>query len=84
MARISPEEKRKEAGDWFKGLIGIVLVLGVLLVGYLIYQGVKDNLALRETQQKAQQEDAGTKPSAQEPVSWFIAKMYQSNKNYKE
>ena len=38
MARISSEEKRREASDWFIGLMGIALVLIALLIGYFTYR----------------------------------------------
>ncbi len=55
MTRISSEEKRKEAANWLKGLIGIILILGALIIGYLIYKGTTDSLVIRETEQIPQQ-----------------------------
>ena len=51
MPRISPEEKRREASDWFKSLIGLVIILGVLLIGYMVLQSSKNRL----TEQKIPQ-----------------------------
>ena len=44
MTRISPEEKRREASDWLRGLIGLVIILGALLIGYMVFQNSKTNL----------------------------------------
>ena len=41
MARISPEEKRREAADWFKGLFGLILILSLIIAGYLVFQNTK-------------------------------------------
>jgi len=53
MTKISPEEKRRESADWLKGIIGLAVVLGVIVVGYMIFQGIKGNL-----QQEAKQAPA--------------------------
>ena len=43
MAKISPEEKQRVAADWFKGLLALILVLGLLIAGYFIFQNSKIN-----------------------------------------
>jgi hypothetical protein len=54
MARISPEEKRREASDWFIGFLGIVLILGALLLGYSIYNFVNHNKEQKRVYQSEQ------------------------------
>jgi|GEM_PF-2807533 len=50
MTKLSPEEKRKEASDWTKGLVGLAIVLGIILIGYIVFQGVKNNLLQQQAQ----------------------------------
>ena len=50
MVRISPEEKRRETADWFKGLLGIILIFGIVIVGYLIFQNTKSNISQQNYQ----------------------------------
>lgn len=55
MAKISPEEKRREASDWTKGLLGLAVVLGIILLGYVVFQGIKSN-TLQQEAKKARKE----------------------------
>ena len=64
MSRISPEEKRRESADWFKGIISLAIILGVLLAGYMIYQGTKKNLTQQETSPKETQNAPTNTPGA--------------------
>lgn len=45
MARISSEEKRREASDWFKGILGFVIIFSILIVGYFIYQNAQQHIS---------------------------------------
>jgi hypothetical protein len=51
MTKISPEEKRRESADWMKGLLGLAIVLGIIVAGYIVFQGVKGNLSQQEAKQ---------------------------------
>ncbi|MDD3014551.1 MAG: hypothetical protein PHC34_12685 [Candidatus Gastranaerophilales bacterium] len=51
MTKISPEEKRREASDWMKGLLGLAVILCIIVVGYVVFQGIKGNLTQQETKQ---------------------------------
>jgi len=51
MTKISPEEKRRESADWMKGLLGLAIVLGIIVVGYMVFQGIKGNLIQQEAKQ---------------------------------
>lgn len=49
MTKLTPEEKRKEAGDWLQGIIALALGLSIILVGYLIFQHIQKNIIEHET-----------------------------------
>jgi predicted negative regulator of RcsB-dependent stress response len=49
MAKLTPEEIRKESADWLQGIIALAVILSVILVGYLIFQGIKNNNIQQES-----------------------------------
>ena len=50
MTKLSPEEKKRETSDYLKSLIGIVILLGILLLGYMLFQSNKNRLSYQEKQ----------------------------------
>lgn len=49
MAKLTPEEKRKESEDWLQGIIALALVLIFILVGYIVFQHIQKNIIEHET-----------------------------------